>query len=552
MGRLVTWAIVVGVIAAIAGGLLGAILFTTIGALPEHRIWFVWLAAVLAASVGGISTLVVARLRNRGNLRGNLAAVLVGGGAGALLAGYLYGTSPRGLQLVFFAVGAIAGGLIMGLARRIGRAREKRLSHSWADGGFHSPTAARCLLECDGASWRNSIVDEVLERGLRDRWFQFTLGSLMAFTLIASVTLAFWVRGPMKRRQILTAIERSGGGRVGYASQAPEWIVELLGDVACGLFDEVSEIELRNPTDDDLKRITFFSQLRRLTLAGTVTDEAMKTVAKWQSLEELDLGATNVTSEGLAQLHGLPRLRDLSAPIQLDDKGLEQIGKLTNLTRLSIYSPPWIGAAPASPSITPAGLAHLSDLKDLRELVLSVAWIDDDAISFVEQLPRLKRLQLSGTKITDAGLAHLAPLLELEWLDLTRTKVTGAGFANLSGLQQLQRLELGGARVTDAGLKGVATFKNLRALDVGGTSITDDGLTHLKPMTKLGYLNISSNRVSDAGLLYLQGMTDLVRFHYNHTQITSEGIERLESVWRERRAEAARKQTAELRAETAP
>lgn len=539
MGRLVTWAIVVGVIAAVAGGLLGGILLTAIGALPEHRIWFVWLSATLAGSVAAISTLVVARLRTRGgnNLRDNLAAVLLGGCAGAVLAGYLYGTSPRGQQIVFFAVGAVAGGSCMRLIRHFGRARERRLSHSWPVGGFYSPTAARCLLQCDGASWRQPIVDEVLKRGLRDRWFQFTLGSLMAFTLIASVTLAFWVRGPMKRRQILTAIERSGGGRVGYASQAPEWIVELLGDVARGLFDEVSEIELRNPTDDDVKRISFFSQLRKLTLAGTVTDEAMKTVAKWQSLEELDLGATNVSSEGLAQLRSLPRLRALVAPQGLDDRGLKAIGELTKLTGLWIYYPRWLGVAlPASPSITPGGLVHLANLKDLTELSLSVPWIDDDAIAFIERLRRLKRLQLNDISITDAGLVHLARLQELEWLDLTRAKVTGTGFEKLSGLQQLQRLELGGARVTDDGLKGVATFRNLRSLDLNGTSITDAGLAHLEPLTKLGYLSIWGTSISDQGLVHLESMTDLANFQYERTNITPEGIARLETAWRERRA----------------
>jgi hypothetical protein len=488
---------------------------------------------------GGITTLVVARLRNRGgnNLPGNLAAVLLGGCCGVLLAGYLYGTSPRGQQIVFFSVGAIAGGCIMGLVRHFGRASERRLTHSRPVGGFYSPAAEKCLLECEGASWRNSIVDVLLERGLRDRWFQFTLGSLMAFTLIASVTLAFWVRGPMKRRQILTAIERSGGGRVGYSSQAPDWIVGLLGDVARGLFDEVSEIELRNPTDDDVKRIAFFSQLRKLSLAGTVTDKAMKTVARWPSLEQLDLADTNVTNEGLALLRSLPRLPSLAAPCALDDDGLREISKLTNLTALRIER---IYRKPRSwKSVSAAGLSHLASLKDVRELSLSYTWFDDDQIAFVEQLPRLQHLLLNDTHVTDAGLCHLAPLQELEWLELRDTKVTGAGFENLSGLQQLQRLELGDAPVTDAGLRGVATLKNLRSLNLHDTTITDAGLVHLEEMTKLVYLNIWGTSIGDAGLVHLETMTDLGLFQYEQTKITSAGIERLESIWHERCAKTA-------------
>lgn len=539
MGRLVTAALVAATVAALIGALTGALILAAIPIPSDNRVWFIWLCAVLMASAAAMATLVYARVRNRvGPSSSALATVLIGGCTGSLLALRMYGAYPQGKQLLSFAIGALVGGCAIAVFRRIRRVPRRPLGHLSAGDGNYSPAAARCLVDGEHASWRNLVVDDVLEKRSRGRWFQFTLGSLMAFTLIASVALALWVRGPIKRRQVVTAVERSGGGRVRYASQAPQWVADLLGDVAHGVFDEVSEIELRNPTDEDVKRIAVFTHLRSLSLAGTITDEAMETVAKWKSLERLDLGATlNVSNQGLAKLRNLPRLTKLTAPESLNDASLHEISSLEHLATLRILG--WFRPHPGYVSpllrpITADGFKQLAKLKQLRELSFAGVWIGDDDIAFLEQLPRLKRLELASTDVSDEGLHRLAPLEELEWLNLTGTNVTGVGFEQLLSLRQLQRLELGGTHVTDRGLEAIGELKSVKMLDLNGTRITDRGLSHLASL-HLSYLDISALAVTDASLPHLEAMTDLAIFRHEHTQISDAGMKRLERAWRERR-----------------
>lgn len=540
LGRLLGLTLVAGVLGALVGGAAGAVVLPLAAPSPEDRVWFVWLCAILTGAVTAIATIIASRVRGgkASGLPDVLAAVLLGGCAGALMALRMFGGAPRGKQLFFFALGALAGGCAIGLCRGLRRSPPKPADRRFAASENYSPAAAVCLV--DRASFRTPIVDILLERKSRGRWFQFTLGSLLACTTIASIVLALWVRGPIKRRQVLTAIERGGGGRVRYASRAPEWVVDLLGDVVRGIFDEVDEIELRAATDADLARIAFLPHLRCLSLSGTVTDEAMKTVARWQSLEELRLGSAEITSLGLAQLRQLPRLRKLVVPMSIDDAGLEAVGAATGLETLSI------GTGPANPfrppswgPLTAAGLSRLCALAGLKDLSLYGMPVGDDETAFLERLPRLQRLHLVGTGISDAGLEHLGRLEQLEWLDLggvTGSQVTGSGFEGLSSLSQLRRLDLRGTSVTDQGLSAIAALKNLESLDLTGTKITDDGLVHLKPLKRLKHLDISFTAVSDVGLPGLEELADVDVFHHYGTSITSAGIARLEKIWQERRA----------------
>ncbi|HWB14591.1 MAG TPA: hypothetical protein VG826_35530 [Pirellulales bacterium] len=539
MGRLLTIAIIVGTAAAILGGLTGAILLAAAAPLPEDRVWFVWLCATLTGSVAAVTASVAMRSSKRNRTgSGNdfnraLASVLAGGGAGAALAQRMFDTSPRGRQLILFAAGALVGGCLFVVHRRLRQPAQRLVDRRIADNPHYSRSSTVLLHDLHADSLPTPIVDILMERRARGRWFQFTLGSLLALTLIASLSLALWVRGPMKRRQVLTAIERSGGGRVGYATRAPYWVVDLLGDTARGIFDEVDRIELSNATDADLARLGFLSRLRSLSLTGSVTDEAMKKVVQWQSLEELDLAGTNVSTKGLAELRRLPRLQSLRAPLSIDDAGLKEIAAVTSLTKLYLdgrygYAGRWFG-------VTGAGLDHLRNLAQLTELSLAYQAVADDDLAFLEQLPRLKTLRLDNTRVTDVGLRHLARLQELELLNLTRTNVTGSGFENLTALTQLRRLDLGGLPVTDRGLEGIAALTNLEMLDLTRTKITDAGLVHLKTLSRLQYLNLMFTAISDAGLPNLEELTSIEVFYHDSTNTTPAGIARLEDAWRTRR-----------------
>lgn len=497
MGSLLIIALIAAASGALLGVVLGLVLLPLATPLAEHRNWFLGLCATLTASAAAVAALLALRPRKPGNIGFSrlLAAVLLGGLGGAFVAQQLYGYAPHGKQLLFFAGGAIVGGFLIGMIH----------------------------------AFRRKASDEPCEHR-RGRWFQFTLGSLLAMTVIASAVLALWVRGPMERRQVLTAIERSGGGRVRYASIAPDWVVDLLGDWVRGFFDEVDEIILFDPSDADVARLSVLPHLRSLTLSGgKVTDEAMKAVARLTRLEELKLFDTSVSHKGLAELQRLPMLRSLGATQMIDNDALAEISRLAGLKTLSIMNH---ARLPVSPPQSHIGFDQLGKLDQLEELALIGLPATADDFEFLEQMPRLKHLVLSGRNITDAVLCHFGRLRQLEELCLALTNVTGSGFEAAGELTQLRKLDMTRTPVTEDGLQKIAAFKNLESLNLSQTDVTDADLAYLKPLTKLQHLDLRATRISDKGLSHLEELTNIRSFSWNAGNITAGRVQQLENAWR--------------------
>lgn len=496
--------LIFGLVGALLGGALGAVCGVALLAAvaPEYRLWFVGLCATVTGVTGAAAAVVSVRARasSGDRFKPTLAAVLGGGCAGAFLAQWLFGYTPGGKQLVFVFLGAIAGGCAIRLFRRFQDRRAERLENA----------------------------------GVR-RWFQFALGSLLSLIVIASLLLALWVRGPIRRRQILTAIEVSGGGHVRYASRTPDWVVGMLGAAARGVFDEVDEMVLNDATDADIARIAVFTRLRALAIGGNgdaVTDRAMETIVHLESLEELQLGGTMISSKGLAQLKRLPRLKSLVLPECTNDEGLKEVGALTGLERLDMMG--GFMAWPRPESWGPLGSngwANLANLTQLNELILIQVPIGDNDLAFVEGLTRLKRLELPASLVTDAGLHHLQRLEQLEVLNLKKAGVTGSGFAQLESLARLRSLDLGATPFNDQGMGHIANLANIDMLNLYDTKITDDGLAPLKRLTKLVWLNISGTAITDAGARHLEDITSLFWWDLNFsgTQVSREGKLRLKA-----------------------
>jgi tetratricopeptide (TPR) repeat protein len=157
-------------------------------------------------------------------------------------------------------------------------------------------------------------------------------------------------------------------------------------------------------------------------------------------LKQVDLVFPGTTLESLLKNYSVCLLSEK----RLDNQGLAHIAGLYHLERLRL-----------SPEITDAGLAHIKDLTNLRELDLEEALI------------------------TDAGMANLVDLKELEHLDLAFTRVGDRGMAHLQKLQKLRKFELAGTGITDAALEHLKGLENLRKLDVRFTKVTEAGVDRL-------------------------------------------------------------------------
>lgn len=286
------------------------------------------------------------------------------------------------------------------------------------------------------------------------RRLSLSLRVAMLLVLVVGIGMSRPVRKAYEQRVAVEAIRRYGGwvsydwertalqsGTQTEGPHAPQWLRRCLGDeyfqkvVYVNLdYDENSDDQVENrnvrPCDDLLEKIG--------NLTGT---------------------ETLILKQG-----------------QVTDEGMRSIGRLTNLERL------WLRNAHA---ISDVGVAHLKDLKKLRNFCLTY------------------------TRITDASLERLSHLRELAFLSLDGNGITDAGLAHLSVLTELQHLSVGGgeSNITDAGISRLKLdYKRyFRSLHFHETSVTDRGLESLRGL-RLDWLGASGSKVTDAGLAKLRNL----------------------------------------------
>ena len=81
--------------------------------------------------------------------------------------------------------------------------------------------------------------------------------------------------------------------------------------------------------------------------------------------------------------------------------------------------------------ITDAGLKHLRNVQSLRSLYVSLTDITDEGTKELAALQGVATLSLRGTRVTDQTVRHLKAMTNLTKVDLADTQVTAAGVAEL-------------------------------------------------------------------------------------------------------------------------
>ena len=303
----------------------------------------------------------------------------------------------------------------------------------------------------------------------KGRWYQYSLRTLIAVTLVSCVAFGGWLQFRRDRaaenRERVTAVEKAIG-------KAVAEIEEMGGYV---------ESEHK--------------QLRPQTWLEELFDDP--------GASDDPVGVLHVSSVDL-------RLSDVT------DDGLEHLRVLTHLKRLNLDGAPTV--------IDPGG-PYFDDVPDIYSFFTTN--VTDAGLEHLKDLTNLEDLNLTGAKVTDAGLKHLKKLTNLQDLDLTATKATNAGLKHLKGLTRLVVLNLDGTKVSDPGLEQLKELTNLKKLALRDTNVTDAGLEHVKGLTNLKELNLWSTNVTDAGLLHLKGLTKLKTLHLYGTKVSDEGVKKL-------------------------
>ncbi len=196
-----------------------------------------------------------------------------------------------------------------------------------------------------------------------------------------------------------------------------------------------------------------------------------KELARFKTLQQLDIMGLQLTDKRLEGLAGLQNLRVLRlCSTSVTGASLKEIAGLKNLQSLTL-----VGM-----SETGANLKELAGLKNLQSLNLLGSDVTDAGLKGLAGNTNLKNLQLWLTKVTDTGMKELAGLKNLHTLSLHQTQVGDAGLKELTGLKDLVELDLCWTQVTDAGLKELTGLNNLRELTLTATRVTYGGMEELK------------------------------------------------------------------------
>ncbi|MCP5085551.1 MAG: hypothetical protein GY952_01910 [Rhodobacteraceae bacterium] len=137
----------------------------------------------------------------------------------------------------------------------------------------------------------------------------------------------------------------------------------------------------------------------------------------------------------------------------------------------------------------------------------------------ISELSELRTLILSNTQISDAGLTHLVGLTGLTELYLGNTQISDAGLAYLGELSGLNRLDIDGTQISDSGLVHLKGMQGMRHLSLNNTMIGDAGLAHLAGLRGLARVYLDKTQVSEAGLIHLAGLERLEFLDLDNTQV---------------------------------
>jgi hypothetical protein len=278
-------------------------------------------------------------------------------------------------------------------------------------------------------------------------------------------------------------------------------------------------------TDAGLKQIAQVSNLRWLNIVGgKMWGPGLAELAKLPRLERLCFwggrGGSPISDRHIKYLEGLTQLKGLTlhGVDALTDASLAAIAKLENLEELYFIM--------ASPKFTPAGVARLKDLKNLKKIAFAQTWVgyageyygDEVVRQLAANLPNLESikglsyLSAEGMKTLTAfrnlkclhvtlkdrrqgyygptGLSHLAGLGSLEELSISSgDALSEADLACLEPLGRLKEMHVWSKHLTDRNLASIGKLKQLESLTVF-SSVTRSALNQLNGLSRLHHLQV--------------------------------------------------------------
>jgi len=190
-----------------------------------------------------------------------------------------------------------------------------------------------------------------------------------------------------------------GGVDPNLAPRLPSWLVKNVGEDFCY---RIVSVNLSGAMAK-AERLEHLKGLRHLNHLGLdnaeITEPIAEAIGSMTDLEHLSLQFCDITDAKLRPLVGLKKLKRLWLSFdKVGDEGLAYLSGLHQLNLLQLQNN----------RLTSAGLAHLTPLSNLETLVL---WgnqgINDEGIEQLSKMTNLRSLSLGKTGVSDDGFKKL-------------------------------------------------------------------------------------------------------------------------------------------------
>jgi len=146
-------------------------------------------------------------------------------------------------------------------------------------------------------------------------------------------------------------------------------------------------------------------------------------------------------------------------------------------------------------------LNHLHITNDISNTVEDVSFVFDTSLAHVAEIKGLKEIFLFGTTTTDRGMSFIKDLPALDSIDVSDTKVTAASILALKNFPEMRFIGLKGVAGAKTLLPRMVPSKRLEILNLADTELDDGDMAQLSKIKNLRYLTVDSNpKITNEGI----------------------------------------------------